>query len=62
MNNISPEISSAIDEVLAEADTASQIFKGRLRQLIVNAMVGNLADSDVTDVVSLAPTKYPEGV
>ena len=61
MDNISPEISAAIDEALAASNGASIAFKARFRQLIVNAIVGNLVDSDVMDVLSLAPTDYPEG-
>lgn len=61
MDNISTEISDAIDEALADATTASSVFKVRFRQLILNAIVGNLADTDVTDVLSLAPTDYPVG-
>jgi hypothetical protein len=61
MDNIPQEISDAIDEVLIESSDISSTFKVRFRQLIINAIVGNLADSDVVDVLSLAPTTYQEG-
>lgn len=57
---ISADIVQALDEVLLAAD-ATQEFKSRFRQLILNAVTDNYADSDVLNVVELAPSDVPEG-
>lgn len=51
--SLHPDLESALSETLASADDQSSEFKRRLRKLIENATVANLADSDVREVIEL---------
>lgn len=53
MSGLYPDLSSAIDEILAGAQDQSEEFKRRLRRLIENAATSNLADADVREVIEL---------
>jgi hypothetical protein len=52
--NLYPELEAAITETLASATDQTPEFRRRLRKLIENAAVGNLADDDVRGVIELA--------
>jgi hypothetical protein len=52
--NLYPELEAAITETLASAIDQTPEFRRRLRKLIENAAVGNLADDDVRGVIELA--------
>lgn len=54
MANLYPELEAAITETLASATDQTPEFRRRLRKLIENAAVGNLADDDVRGVIELA--------
>lgn len=49
-----PDLESALVETLASAGDQTVEFKRRLRRLIENATVANLADNDVREVIELA--------
>lgn len=51
--SLHPDLESALAETLALADDQTAEFKRRLRRLIENATVANLADSDVREVIEL---------
>jgi len=47
-------LETAITETLASANDQTREFRQRLRKLIENATLGNLADDDVQEVIELA--------
>ena len=49
-----PDLESALAETLASVGEQTAEFKRRLRRLIENATVANLADNDVREVIELA--------
>ena len=48
------DLDSAVADVLASAADQTEEFKRRLRRLVENATIGNLADADVREVIELA--------
>ncbi|HVZ91645.1 MAG TPA: hypothetical protein VG843_08340 [Rhizomicrobium sp.] len=60
MPTVYPDLASAIDETLAAAHEQSTEFKRRLRRLIENVTIGNLADDDVREVIELAVVNEAE--
>lgn len=52
--SIRKELAQALDEVIAEATDQSDEFKRRFKQLVENTAVGNILDTDVSEVIRLA--------
>lgn len=48
-----PDLDAALAEILASADDQTVEFKRRLRKLVENATISNLADDDVREVIEL---------
>lgn len=53
MTAMHADLDEAIDLVLGDASDQKKEFKTRLRQLIVNALEGNVLDGDVQDIIEL---------
>ncbi|HEX7894941.1 MAG TPA: hypothetical protein VF447_12170 [Terriglobales bacterium] len=49
-----PDLDGALAETLASAGDQTAEFKRRLRKLVENATISNLADDDVREVIELA--------
>ncbi len=49
-----PDLEGALAETLASAEHQTAEFKRRLRKLVENATISNLADDDVREVIKLA--------
>ncbi|MGJ5065246.1 hypothetical protein [Bradyrhizobium oligotrophicum] len=60
MPAVYPDLESAIAETLEAARDQNAEFKRRLRRLIENATIGNLADDDVAEVIELASVSDDE--
>lgn len=60
MPSLYPDLATAIEETLEAASDQGVEFKRRLRRLIENAIIGNLADDDVREVIELATVSEAE--
>lgn len=62
MPSVYSDLAAAMDETLEAASDQTVEFKRRLRRLVENAVIGNLVDDDVREVIELvAVTDVEEG-